>query len=207
MIPAGAVLAWIPDFVIGSAVLFVVMAVFGFVPPLTAVLLPVVMVATMIAAFSVGVWLSALNVAYRDVQYVVPFLIQAWLFITPVAYPTTSIPESLRWLDRAQPDDVGDRLLALGAARDDRRPGAWSGSRSPPRSSCSSAACTTSDASSTSSPMSSEIAIRAEGIGKRYRIGATQGVGRYRSLREDIAGLASQARPQARAARSETSGR
>ena len=81
------------------------------------------MVAAMLAAFSVGVWLSALNVAYRDVQYVVPFLIQAWLFLTPVAYPTTSIPENLRWLDRAEPDDVGDRLLPLGAARDE--PSSW----------------------------------------------------------------------------------
>jgi lipopolysaccharide transport system permease protein len=103
VIPAGAVLAWVPDFLIGSVLLFVIMAVFGFVPPVTAVLLPGVMIATMIASFSVGVWLSALNVAYRDVQYVVPFLIQAWLFITPVAYPTSSVPESFRWLTGLNP--------------------------------------------------------------------------------------------------------
>lgn len=103
VIPAGAVLAWIPDFVIGSAILFVIMAIFGFVPPLTALLLPLVMIAAMLASFSVGVWFSALNVAYRDVQYVVPFLIQAWLFITPVAYPTTSVPEGLRWLSGLNP--------------------------------------------------------------------------------------------------------
>lgn len=103
VIPAGAVFAWIPDFVIGSAFLFVIMAIFRFVPPFTAVLLPVVMASTMIAAFSVGVWLSALNVAYRDVQYVVPFLIQAWLFITPVAYPTSSVPERFRWITGLNP--------------------------------------------------------------------------------------------------------
>jgi lipopolysaccharide transport system permease protein len=103
VIPAGAVAAWVPDFAISSVLLFVLMAVFGFVPPLTAVLLPLVLVAAMLAAFSVGVWLSALNVAYRDVQYVVPFLIQAWLFLTPVAYPTTSIPENLRWLTGLNP--------------------------------------------------------------------------------------------------------
>jgi lipopolysaccharide transport system permease protein len=62
-----------------------------------------VMASTMIAAFSVGVWLSALNVAYRDVQYVVPFLIQAWLFITPVAYPTSSVPEGFRWITGLNP--------------------------------------------------------------------------------------------------------
>jgi lipopolysaccharide transport system permease protein len=103
VIPAGAVLAWVPDFVIGSGFLFVIMAIFRFVPPPTVVLLPVVLASTMIAAFSVGVWLSALNVAYRDVQYVVPFLIQAWLFITPVAYPITSVPEQLRWLTGLNP--------------------------------------------------------------------------------------------------------
>jgi lipopolysaccharide transport system permease protein len=103
VIPAAAVFAWIPDFVIGSAFLFVIMAIFRFVPPFTAVLLPIVMVSTMIAAFSVGVWLSALNVAYRDVQYVVPFLIQAWLFITPVAYPTSSVPERFRWITGLNP--------------------------------------------------------------------------------------------------------
>lgn len=103
VIPAGAVVAWVPDFVVGSAILFVIMAIFGFAPPLTAVLLPFVMVAAMLASFSVGVWLSALNVAYRDVQYVVPFLIQMWLFITPVAYPATSVPPSLRWITGLNP--------------------------------------------------------------------------------------------------------
>jgi lipopolysaccharide transport system permease protein len=103
VIPAAAVFAWIPDFVIGSTFLFAIMAIFQFVPPFTAVLLPIVMASTMIAAFSVGVWLSALNVAYRDVQYVVPFLIQAWLFITPVAYPTSWVPERFRWITGLNP--------------------------------------------------------------------------------------------------------
>ena len=103
VIPASAVLAWVPDFVISSVLLFVLMAAFGFVPPLTVLLLPLVLVAAMLAACSVGVWLSALNVAYRDVQYVVPFLIQAWLFLTPVAYPTSAIPEGLRWITGLNP--------------------------------------------------------------------------------------------------------
>jgi len=103
VIPASAVVAWIPDFAVGSAVLFVIMAIYGFAPAFTALLLPLVMVAAMIAAVSVGVWLSALNVAYRDVRYVVPFLVQAWLFVTPVAYPTTSIPSNLRWVAGLNP--------------------------------------------------------------------------------------------------------
>jgi lipopolysaccharide transport system permease protein len=103
VIPAGAVMTWVPDFLISSLLLFVLMAIFGFMPPLSAALLPLVLISAMLAAFSVGVWLSALNVAYRDVQYVVPFLIQAWLFLTPVAYPTTSIPPNLRWLTGLNP--------------------------------------------------------------------------------------------------------
>jgi lipopolysaccharide transport system permease protein len=103
VIPGGAVLAWIPDFVIGSMMLFVIMGIYGFAPPWTALLLPVVMLSAMVAALSVGVWLSALNVAYRDVRYVVPFLIQVWLFITPVAYPVTSIPGNFRWLTGLNP--------------------------------------------------------------------------------------------------------
>jgi lipopolysaccharide transport system permease protein len=102
-IPGGTVLAWIPDFVFGSLMLFGVMAVYGFAPPWTALLLPVVLLSAMLATMSVGTWLSALNVAYRDVRYIVPFLIQVWLFITPVAYPATSIPQSLRWLAGLNP--------------------------------------------------------------------------------------------------------
>ena len=183
------------------------MAVYGFVPALTAVLLPAVMVAAMLAAFSVGVWLSALNVAYRDVRYVVPFLVQAWLFVTPVAYPTTSIPENLRWLAGLNPMTwVVDfsRWALLGTTVSWGVVGALDRDHD---ASCWSAGCTTSDAWSTSSPMSSEIAIRAEGIGKRYRLGATQGVARYRSLREDVAGLASRRSREAAVLPPRSSGR
>jgi lipopolysaccharide transport system permease protein len=103
VIPVGAVCAWIPDFLISSVFLFILMAIFGFMPPVTVLLLPVVMASAILAALSVGVWLSALNVAYRDVQYVVPFLIQIWLFLTPVAYPTSSVPSNLQWLTGLNP--------------------------------------------------------------------------------------------------------
>jgi lipopolysaccharide transport system permease protein len=103
MIPLASVLAWTPDFLISSALLFIVMGAWGVTPPLTALLFPLVMVAAMLAATSLGVWFSALNVAYRDVRYVVPFLIQAWMFMTPVAYPASAVPSSLRWLPAANP--------------------------------------------------------------------------------------------------------
>ena len=52
----------------------------------------------MLTAFGVGLWLSALNAIYRDVRYVVPFLVQFWLFASPVAYPSSLVPERWRWL-------------------------------------------------------------------------------------------------------------
>jgi lipopolysaccharide transport system permease protein len=97
-IPTGAASTWVPDFAISSALLFAIMGLYGVVPKWTAILLPLVLIATLLAALSIGVWLSALNVAYRDVRYIIPFVIQVWLFITPVAYPSTAIPTSFRWL-------------------------------------------------------------------------------------------------------------
>jgi lipopolysaccharide transport system permease protein len=103
VIPVGAVLAWVPDFVIGSLVLFVIMAAYGTVPAVTATLLPLLLLAAIVSTASMAVWFSALNVAYRDVRYLVPFLIQVGLFITPVAYPTASIPAKLSWLAGLNP--------------------------------------------------------------------------------------------------------
>jgi lipopolysaccharide transport system permease protein len=102
-IPIAAVLGWTPDFLISSALLFVLMGIYGVVPPVTALLLPLVMIAAMFAAASLGIWFSALNVAYRDVRYVVPFLIQAWLFLTPIAYAASSVPPDLRWVPALNP--------------------------------------------------------------------------------------------------------
>lgn len=103
LIPASAVLAWVPDFIVGTAVLFSVIGLYGIVPAWTAILLPGALVATMVAVLSVGIWLSALNVAYRDVRYAVPFLVQVWLFVTPVAYPAQSIPSRIRWFAGLNP--------------------------------------------------------------------------------------------------------
>lgn len=103
VIPFGTVLGRTPDFLISTVLMLVLMAAYGFAPPLTALLLPLIMVASMLAAASLGVWFSALNVAYRDVQYVVPFLIQAWIFFTPIAYPTSSVPARLHFLPALNP--------------------------------------------------------------------------------------------------------
>jgi len=65
------------------------------VPTAAVALLPLFLLLAVITALSVGLWLSALNVKYRDVRYTIPFLTQFWMFLTPVAYPSSLIPE--RW--------------------------------------------------------------------------------------------------------------
>lgn len=96
--PLAALLAWLPDFFIASVLLGFIMLLFGMVPAWTSVLLPVLALWAMLAAASVGVLLSALNVAYRDVRYAVPFLLQLGLFATPVVYPASLVPDRFEWL-------------------------------------------------------------------------------------------------------------
>jgi lipopolysaccharide transport system permease protein len=92
--PCGAFLL---DFLISLVVLFVAMFAYGV--PLTPSALSIVpmTICILLAAFGAGLWLAALNVRYRDVRHAVPFLLQAWLFATPVAYPSTLVPAHLRW--------------------------------------------------------------------------------------------------------------
>lgn len=85
-VPTASLLAYLPDFAIASAILGGAMAIYGVAPGWTVVALPVVAVATVAAAFGISVWTSAVNVAYRDVRYAVPFALQLWLFATPVIY-------------------------------------------------------------------------------------------------------------------------
>lgn len=98
VIPLGAVLSWLPDLFVSSTILVTVMLVYGITPTWTVILLPVFAAFAVLAAASVSVWLSALNVAYRDVRYAVPFIIQVWLFGTPVVYPASLIPDQYRIL-------------------------------------------------------------------------------------------------------------
>ena len=70
--------------------------VYGFVPTLNIIFLPLFLLLALATSLGVGLWLSALNVRYRDFQYTVPFLIQIWMFASPVVYASSLIPESLR---------------------------------------------------------------------------------------------------------------
>jgi len=92
IIPFSAVAAGFVDFVIAFAVLLGLMAWFGIKPTWMMVTLPAFVLLAMLSALAVGLWLSALNVQYRDVQQMIPFLIQAWMYASPVAYSTNLVP-------------------------------------------------------------------------------------------------------------------
>src|SRR6202050_1341121 len=95
VIPISSVLAGLVDFAIAFVILLVMMLYYGIVPTAAVALLPLFLLLAVATALSVGLWLSALNVKYRDVRYTIPFLTQFWMFATPVAYPSSLIPE--RW--------------------------------------------------------------------------------------------------------------
>ena len=97
IIPYAHVLAGLVDFAIAFALLGIVMGVLGRVPPVRAVvLLPFSLSLIVMTAAGVGCWLAALNIQYRDVKHITPFLVQVWLYASPVVYPLSIVPEPYR---------------------------------------------------------------------------------------------------------------
>ena len=94
-VPISAVLGGLIDFAIAFVILLLMMAYYGIVPTRAIFALPAFILLAIVTALGVGLWLSALNVKYRDVRYTTTFLVQIWLFATPVAYPSSIVPE--RW--------------------------------------------------------------------------------------------------------------
>ena len=104
VIPIASVLSGLVDFALAFVVLFLMMVFFGFMPTLNIVWLPALLLLTFATALGVGLWLSALNVQFRDVRYTIPFLTQFWLFATPIAYPSSLITDpTLRTLYALNP--------------------------------------------------------------------------------------------------------
>jgi lipopolysaccharide transport system permease protein len=89
VIPISSALSPLPDFAIAFAVLLGMMLYFGTYPTVAVVFLPLLILLALVTALGVGLWLSALNVQFRDVRYIVPFITQFWMFATPVAYPSS----------------------------------------------------------------------------------------------------------------------
>lgn len=98
VVPIAAVLGGLVDFAVAFAILLVMMFYYGIVPTWAIVTLPGFILLAVLTALGVGLWLSALNVKYRDVRYTINFLIQFWLFATPVAYPSSIVPAKWRAL-------------------------------------------------------------------------------------------------------------
>jgi len=94
-IPVGTVLAGVVDFALAFSVLIIMMLFYGIMPTWSVLWLLPLLGLALITSLGVGLWFSALNVQYRDVQYIAPFLVQLWLFLTPIAYPSSMLEE--RW--------------------------------------------------------------------------------------------------------------
>jgi lipopolysaccharide transport system permease protein len=96
LMPTASVLAGVIDFGLAFLVLLGMMLYAGFVPTPAAFLLPALFLLAFVTSLAGGLWLSAFNVRFRDVRYVIPFLIQTWLLATPIAYPSSILPAQWR---------------------------------------------------------------------------------------------------------------
>ncbi|MEI9939945.1 MAG: ABC transporter permease [Pseudomonadota bacterium] len=98
IMPAAAVGAGLVDFAIAFAIQLGLNVYYGIAFTLAILMVPVIVLLTTVLAAAVGLWMSALNVKYRDVRFALPFFVQLWMFATPVIYPASIVPERYRWL-------------------------------------------------------------------------------------------------------------
>lgn len=103
LVPISVILAAMVDFTISSALLIVLMLSYGLLPTVNVVWFPFFTVLMMLTALGIGFWLSALNIEYRDVQYTIPFINQILLFLTPVVYPSSLVPERFQFIYSLNP--------------------------------------------------------------------------------------------------------
>ncbi len=102
-IPIATVLSGVVDFVLAFAVLLAMMLYYGHLPTIHVLWLPLFLLLALVTSLGVALWLSALNVEYRDVRYVIPFLTQFWMFATPIAYPSSLLYRPWRKLYALNP--------------------------------------------------------------------------------------------------------
>jgi lipopolysaccharide transport system permease protein len=96
LLPLTAVISPLVDFGIAFMILVALLCWYGLIPGIAVIFVPVFIALAVLTAAAASIWLSALNVRYRDVRYVVPFVIQLWMFATPIAYPSSLVPEQWR---------------------------------------------------------------------------------------------------------------
>jgi lipopolysaccharide transport system permease protein len=117
IVPLTGVLAGLIDFAVGFVVLIILMLLYGIVPTAAVVFLPLFLLLAILTALGFGLWLSALNVRYRDIGYLIPFLVQIWLYLTPVIYSVSLVPERFQFLLGLNPMTsviIGFRWVLLG---------------------------------------------------------------------------------------------
>lgn len=125
IIPLAGVLSGLVDFAITLIVLALLMVYYGVMPGSAILLLPLFLLLAMLTALGFGLWLSALNVRYRDVTYLMPFLVQVWMYVTPVIYGTSILPERYRFVLGLNPMTgvvEGFRWALLGSQLSTARP-------------------------------------------------------------------------------------
>ncbi len=103
IVPLSATVSGIVDFAIAFIILLGMMVWFGIAPTMGVLALPLFLLLALLTALGAGLWLTALNVKYRDVRHAIPFLIQIWMFISPVVYPVSVVPEKWRLLYSLNP--------------------------------------------------------------------------------------------------------
>lgn len=121
LIPGAAVAAGLVDFAISAVVFLVMMPLYAVGIQWRMLMAAPLLALTVLVALAFGMWIAALNVKYRDVRYAVPFMIQLWMFVTPVIYPVTIVPRRWRWLLYVNPMSgiiQGYRSALLGRALD-----------------------------------------------------------------------------------------
>ncbi len=129
IVPASAVISSFVDFLISFVIMFFLMAYYQFVPPLQILVLPLMLIFVFFVSFSLGLFLTAVNVKYRDFRYIIPFIVQFGLYISPVGFSSSVIPEKWRMLYNLNPmvgviegfrwciiggDFTGDLMLSMG---------------------------------------------------------------------------------------------
>ncbi len=123
IVPMSGALGGLVDLFVALIVLAGMMVYYGIFPGIGIFLFPLLVILTFLCAIGVGMWLSALNVQYRDIRYVIPFLIQIWMFVTPVIYPVSLVGEKYQWLLALNP--MGGIIDAFRASLLGHRPIDW----------------------------------------------------------------------------------
>ena len=126
LVPLSTIVAALMDFLVAGVLLGGLMVWYGVAPTIHIVWLPALTALMVLTALGIGLWLSALNLEFRDVQYTLPFLNQLWLFLTPVVYPSSLVPERWQWVYALNPmvgvvDGFRWALFSVG-----HPPSAWS---------------------------------------------------------------------------------